>query len=283
MKQQTNRNFLILGFFLFCIGMTAAAFWDLPLDAALHHGTWLPAVLMECFGFYPMYLPPIFLFFCLAKTKTVPKWARFLFAVLAVCGGAALIVYAGNGLVKRAVPHFGAILCGFSLVFALCCALFIFALRDGVFLQKIKFVCAWGCVYLLLDGVFINVLKLIWNRTRFDDMLALGDFTAFTAWYRPFGAGGTSFPSGHVAAACSIFVLVLCCDVFAAFAERRLLVWSGCWAYIAWMALCRIIIGRHYLSDTLMAAFVMIILFFAMTQNRFYRSALARLHQNQTE
>ncbi|MEG1153510.1 MAG: phosphatase PAP2 family protein [Ruthenibacterium sp.] len=282
MKQKTNTAWLIGGLFLFSIGMTAGFLWDLPLDIAVHNATWLPAILMESFGFYLQYLPPIFLFFCFAKTKTVPLWARILLGVIATLGGAALIVYSGTRLFKRETPAAGLILIVFALLFALCCFVLIRALRQTAFLQKATFICAWGTVYLLVSTLVINVLKLIWNRTRFDDMLALGDFSHFTAWIHPFGMGGSSFPSGHVAAACSIFILILCCDVFPFFAKHRTMFWSISWAYIAWMALCRIVIGRHYLSDTVMAAFVMTVLFFAMTRNVIYRNSLNTL-RNQTQ
>lgn len=278
-EQKTNRALLIFGFCLFCLGMAAAALWDLPLNTAVYHGTWLPAVLMECFGFYPLYLPPIFLCFCFAKTKSVPRFARFLLALVGVLGGGALIVYSGIGLVQRDVLYAAALTNGFAFFFALCCAALILALRNAIFRLKMIFICTWGTVYLLCNTVVINGMKLIWNRTRFDDMISTGDFSSFTAWYHPFGAGGTSFPSGHVAAACSIFILLLCCDVFYYFLQHRGLVGSICWVYIIWMALCRIVIGRHYLSDTLMAAFVMTLLFYAMTHNRFYCDSLTRLRQ----
>ncbi|MEG2930909.1 MAG: hypothetical protein RR825_03905, partial [Ruthenibacterium sp.] len=80
------------------------------------------------------------------------------------------------------------------------------------------------------------------------------------------------------AAACGIFVLVLLCDVFPAWNRRRTAIWAVCWGYIGCMALCRLIIGRHFLSDTLMAAFTVTVLFLWMVHTRLYRSMLAALH-----
>ena len=138
----------------------------------------------------------------------------------------------------------------------------------------------WGTIYMVLDNAVINVLKMIWARTRFDDMMTMGSMDAFTAWWQPFGNGGTSFPSGHTASACSILVLVLLCDVFAAFAKKRTLVWSICWVYIAMMAYARILIGRHFLSDTLAAIFVMLCLFFVMVKCKWYRAGLKKIAQS---
>ena len=38
---------------------------------------------------------------------------------------------------------------------------------------------------------------------------------------QPFGNGGSSFPSGHTAAACSVFILTLACDVCLKWNRRR--------------------------------------------------------------
>ena len=86
-----------------------------------------------------------------------------------------------------------------------------------------------------------------------------------------------SFPSGHTAAACSVFILTLACDVCLKWNRRRTLVWALCWAYVAFMALCRLVIGRHYLSDTLAAAFVMLLLYLGMRKTKWYRAGAREL------
>ena len=136
----------------------------------------------------------------------------------------------------------------------------------------------------LLAGLAaINIIKAVWQRTRFDDMLTAagggfeGAFAQFTSWMQPFGNGGSSFPSGHTAAACSVFILTLACDVCLKWNRRRTLVWALCWAYVAFMALCRLVIGRHYLSDTLAAAFVMLLLYLGMRKTKWYRAGAREL------
>ena len=49
----------------------------------------------------------------------------------------------------------------------------------------------WAVIYMILNNVIIQLLKRVWDRTRFDDMLAAGDFGAFTSWFEPFGNGGS--------------------------------------------------------------------------------------------
>ena len=48
-------------------------------------------------------------------------------------------------------------------------------------------------------------------------------------------------------------------------------------AYVAFMALCRLVIGRHYLSDTLAAAFVMLLLYLGMRKTKWYRAGAREL------
>ena len=63
----------------------------------------------------------------------------------------------------------------------------------------------------------------------------------------------------------------------AALNRRRTAVWAGCWAYVVVMGVSRVVIGRHYPSDTLAAMFVMTLLLFAVRSSRPYRRRLEKL------
>jgi membrane-associated phospholipid phosphatase len=133
-----------------------------------------------------------------------------------------------------------------------------------------------GSVLCAANQAVVYPIKTLWARTRFDDMLAAGSFEAFTPWFRPLGFGGSSFPSGHTANAACILALLVLCDLFPGWGKRRRLVTALCWAFIALMATARIVIGRHFLSDTLAASAIMAGLFYALRHNRFYRKGLRR-------
>ena len=47
------------GIILFVLGMAAGALWDLTLNHAVYAPQFYPAIWMECFGYYPLYLPAI--------------------------------------------------------------------------------------------------------------------------------------------------------------------------------------------------------------------------------
>ena len=244
-KEKTNRRLIGLGVVLFAAGMAAAYLWDLPIDTALHSPQNFAAIFMETMGFYPLYLPVVLWLALIGNDEKRPVALRALCMLGAVAGCGGLLAYSLHGMEKRGVAQP--------------------LLAAGT---------VWCALFFLY---FCLVALMARNRTRFDDMLALGDFSAFTHWLRPLGNGGSSFPSGHTAAACSIFVLVLLCDVFPGWHKRRALVWGACWAYVGGMALSRLVMGRHYLSDTLAAAFLMTALFLWMTKWKAYRRDVQRL------
>ena len=276
---QINRRFLTLGIVLLILGLAAGALWDLPIDQAVHSPANRAAILMECFGFYPLYLPLLLLCASLSGDAARPaplRWGCGLGAA-GIIGG--LLWYSLSHLEKRGVEH--------SLLWTLgiwCVLLALYGIlrsmertHTDAWRRRERFVLFWGSIYMVMNLALVNLLKWVWDRARFDDMLAAGDFSAFTSWLEPFGNGGSSFPSGHTAAACGVFVLVLLCDVWPAWHRRRTVIWAACWAYVAGMAVSRLVMGRHFLSDTVAAAALMSALFLAMTRCRAYRRSLQQL------
>ena len=265
-----------LGLILFAVGMAAGALWDLPLNHALYSPSFLPAILMETFGYYPLYLPTVGLVLCAAADKRLSPALRALCAALAVAGCVGLAIYSYLGLMERDAPLPAVFTCIAWLLLTACAIPGLrYAMASAARLGRLQFACFWGTVYFALELTVINLLKQIWARTRFDDMLATGDFSHFTSWLHPFGNGGTSFPSGHTASACGIFVLLILCDVSVRFARKRGMIWVLCWAYVGGMALSRMIMGRHFLSDTVMAAGVMALVFYILTHTAPYKKSLA--------
>lgn len=272
-------NFLpaAIGLLLFFVGMAAGAVWDLQINRAVYSPSLPPAVWMESFGFYPLYLPAVLWVFT-AALRTDKGSVRAACLVVCAGGAAGLWAYSAHELGKRGVPALTPCLVVWVVLAALG-ALYARAVRSGgpALGARLSFSMGAGFAYLAAQTVVVNVLKVIWARTRFDDMLAAGDFSQFTAWFQPFGNGGSSFPSGHTAAACGIFALIFVCDALPSWNRRRALVWTGCWTYVALMAVCRVVIGRHYMTDTLAAAFVMTLLLAAVRASAPYRKRLAAL------
>lgn len=95
-------------------------------------------------------------------------------------------------------------------------------------------------------------LKLLWGRVRF---VNLGPgLSGYTPWYVPAGVGaGRSFPSGHAA----MGFLPAPVPLFLAARGRRraaLLAWAALLGYGVTVAWGRVVLGQHYLTDTLFSA-----------------------------
>lgn len=260
---------------IFVLGFAAAVRWDLLIDERVHDPGSIFAVAFECFGWYPAFLPVILFVGLWAAARGASLWKRILGGFLALVGMLVLYYAAYHYMEKRGWAN------GFSdyrtwtwlavgVLVIILLAFWLFNLnldtRNRLFFFGIA-----GTAYMIANQVVIYAVKLLWGRPRFDDMLAGGSFGDFRAWFEPLGPGGSSFPSAHTANAAGIFCLIVLCDIFPKLSRHRKLCYLICWVYIAAMAAARIQMGRHFLSDTLAAAGIMALLFFAMRKTKIYK------------
>lgn len=274
---EKGKNFRVwlTGILVFAAGMAAGALWDLPLNHALYAPVFYPALFMECFGYYPLYLPALLWLWLTGPEKPGLRVAARIGCLI---GAGVLFAVSVSNLQKRQVT--GAIWHA-AAVWLILVVLGVWLARvlrgkGPQLCRRLHTAMGWAVIYMILNNVIIQLLKRVWDRTRFDDMLAAGDFGAFTSWFEPFGNGGSSFPSGHTAAACGIFALVFVCDALPSWNRHRKLVWAVCWAYVAGMAVSRLIMGRHFLSDTVAAAFFMSLLLWTMRKSKVYQKSIAQ-------
>ena len=141
---------------------------------------------------------------------------------------------------------------------------------------KILFIANFSALYCVSTNTVIFVLKQIWQRTRFHDMAIANSFELFTPWYQ-FGNGGSSFPSGHTAAACGILILLLLPHLFTLFKDKSTLLLIASYIYIAFSALSRLILGRHFLSDTVASTIIASLIFFLLYSSSWCKKSLANL------
>jgi membrane-associated phospholipid phosphatase len=97
----------------------------------------------------------------------------------------------------------------------------------------------WGAAYFIVASAAsagaVQVLKQLFGRARPEDMLVTSDFG--------------SFPSGHVANAATIAVVL-------GVIVPKVWVWAAGAAYTVLMALSRTYLGAHWLTDTIGGALV---------------------------
>jgi membrane-associated phospholipid phosphatase len=116
-------------------------------------------------------------------------------------------------------------------------------------------------VAVLLQEVFVNVLKSVWNRPRLRDLTA--PYSDFCAWYKPRNSalGGDSFPSGHTSKAAGACLYVLLCDAFDKLRGKQtcFIVVGLLWTVV--IGVGRIVLGAHFASDVTAGAFFMLLAF----------------------
>ncbi|MEG1931477.1 MAG: phosphatase PAP2 family protein [Pygmaiobacter sp.] len=284
---EKKQRILLLFFALIAAVLLAlAAVYDLALDTFLYRPASVFAILGEAFCYWPLYLPFALLGGVMAALPDTKLYRRALgVALCAACFSglfaSALTTLATRGLLGAVrVPAW--LLLGAMLTL---CTVFSLCKANRAALIKLAFLAKFGIVLCVLDNGIIHWLKHFFSRMRYDDMVRLGDFSAFSPWYqRGAFAGNTSFPSGHVASACGILVVLLLPLLFRRLQGKELPLTLLCYGYIALCALSRMVIGRHFLSDTVAAATIVSILFFAMLSSRCFQAKLRHtLQRAETE
>ncbi|MDD3429951.1 MAG: phosphatase PAP2 family protein [Oscillospiraceae bacterium] len=281
-KKQKNLQavfIFVTGFIISCALLAVAAKYDLEINHKLYNPTHLLAMFAEFFGFWPLYLPAALFGFSLAANvtyKPVVRWLGRLLIVLTF-GGLfyAAVHYAQKRNVLVSFTPLYAILLSLAVSAALC-ALPLLVRIDISVAIRLRFMGLFGLCYMAADNIVINIIKMIVGRARYDDMLLADGFESFSMWYKIGGTGGTSLPSGHTAAATGILLLLLLCSLFKS-CEGEEKNWAFvAYAYITLVAIGRIMMGRHFLSDTVIATVIMSVVFFLMTHNAVYDKALQK-------
>jgi|GEM_PF-348438 len=274
--------FAICTLFLLVTGLGLATRWDLPVSQALYAlwqnskaaylaGDKAPWYLWGCLSRALAGLPGwggiAFLGFGLAtgfahlvpetriKTKvTVFEIGCLLLPIgLCICTVSVLRPLSADNVLNRAAffkSLFGQLVVGLVLsVTAIILVLFLRFTEQQR--QKIALAALLYAGFDLLYVVFSNLIKLIWQRTRFDDLVAAGDSSAFTPWTQLPGNGGSSFPSGHTACAGVLLALVVISRLFAPTRDDEKGYLHLGYGFALFVGFGRILSGRHYISDVL--------------------------------
>lgn len=105
---------------------------------------------------------------------------------------------------------------------------------------------------LLCALLITTIWKVFWGRIRYRDMQ---DISEFCVWYRPSGITGyNSFPSGHTTMA-SVILCILQWKTNR-FEKPSVLRYVLVASFIILMAITRMIMGAHFISDTAMGFIV---------------------------
>lgn len=123
---------------------------------------------------------------------------------------------------------------------------------------------AWAIIFVYAGAVLVpNLLKVLWGRPRY--RIVVSGEAGFVPWYSPLGINWLnddykSFPSGHSAIAAVSLLSTSFPRFFSSLKgkERYILFLSIAWTLAVMVS--RIILGDHYLSDTLAGLAITLIL-----------------------
>jgi len=166
-----------------------------------------------------------------------------------------------RGFMRKVNPY----MCG--IVGGIAAAMLFLTMRrlKGPVIRKIQAVCAFAFVYMFGYLSVIFALKKVFGRDRYEDIITGGEYV-FAEWFKPvFFSDGSSFPSGHTGAAMGIMILLLLPFIFEFFRNLKLPLFIGCYVYAFLTAFSRLIMGRHFVSDTAAAILIMTIIFIILT------------------
>ncbi len=248
-----NKNFLIVLFMISAILIISGSFFDLSFSEMVFTENQWFSILMEAICFIPIYLP-ITLFFFLLSVKCKKTWQAKLLIILTALSVAVMITVGFFYIHKRGFIQW----LSFPIYFPLIFLLFLFlsenmrkrhmSMKDDTF-SGLLIISIAGILYLFYELAVVHLLKALAGRPRYSEILMDGSLY-FVPWFDFSGQGGNSFPSGHTAQSCGIMLLLLIPLMFPEKTGRRPLysVFSVLWILIT--SFTRIIVGKHFLSDT---------------------------------
>ena len=247
------------------VSMATGSLWDLSISYALLNQESLPALLAAGYGSMPNYLLGVICGYLLirrAKPSGPPLqyYGRVVFGGLVLAGCA---FYGGYDTCHyiTAMPRGLAIGIGFGFA-VLACVFAEWALQDAsdaavARLLKILILIALG------PTILTHLVKIPWARPRMRLLVSgMGQMVSFHPWYQPgladkaqLIASGIpkddlkSFPSGHTTAAATALSLYYIASASPLLRSRRYQFFFGglCWTLL--IALSRIVIGAHFLTD----------------------------------
>lgn len=107
-----------------------------------------------------------------------------------------------------------------------------------------------GIIIMFVQLGAVELIKSLWGRVRYRDLIKMPNYDAFTPWYHPNGINGNrSFPSGHTGGASMSYLMMLLPFAAPKWEKRKALCFFIPFVYTSMVAFTRLVVGAHFLSD----------------------------------
>lgn len=279
---------LLLGAGAFLLAMMViGSIWDFPISKAVYNPVSPFGLFFAGFGEYPAALG-----FAAAGTMLLSARNREkrLVGVLQIIGGC-WFVLSGAAMAAMLPKGYLEISTVLSVGIGMfCTALTVWGvarLCKGADRHTVIRVATVFLLVIFADILVINLIKIPWGRARMR-LVAVDDRAYFMPWWQPgkalrdtLVAAGVaaeefkSFPSGHTANASSLMLLCLLPMLRQKLAAKQTLLFLIGFFWTVLVAVSRIIMGAHYLTDTIVGFAVGLIVLILMSR--------ALLHIQSTE
>lgn len=243
--------------------LVLGGFYDYSMTEYLYNPQNIFGIIGEAFGFLPIYIFVPMLFFIVAVQNKNNTLAYAANALLALAITVALTYVCISSMIKRNAaapwtiylsPVVGAVVGGMMYSKTLH--------AKNTWLNAWKKISVFAFTFVILETAIIFPIKLAAGRDRFDDIISTGGQHAFANWFNPdWFSSGSSFPSGHTAAAMGILILLLVPLLFKKLKSFKWIFFVGCYIYAFAVGFSRMIMGRHFFSDVAGAIFIMTTVF----------------------
>ncbi len=252
---------------LICIAaMAAGAKYDYIITDKLYNPQSFFGMIFEAMAWIPIYafIPFWGTAMMIRSKNNMASFSFGIFMLIASCSGFSYMIcdhFVDRGFMAKVNPY----MCG--IIGGLASAVIFMLMRSfkRSVVRKIQILCSFGFIYMIGYISIILVLKKIFGRDRYEDIISGGEYV-FAHWFKPvFFSSGSSFPSGHTAAAMGMLLLLLLPFIFKPFKDLKMPLFVGSYLYAFLTAFSRMIMGRHFLSDTAAAILIMTVLFMCLT------------------
>ncbi|MDD7351777.1 MAG: phosphatase PAP2 family protein [Clostridia bacterium] len=133
----------------------------------------------------------------------------------------------------------------------------------------------FSLVFVIVALVVMRVMKVLWCRMRYRDMLKEGSFDGFSNWWQLMigrekldpSYKYTSFPSGHSSSITHLCLLWVLCDILPSLKSRKWVkptVYAVSIILIGLTMYSRIVNCAHFLSDTVAGVYITYAIFFVL-------------------